>query len=1439
MRKLNQKKAIFLASTFLLVLAGVFLSCSNSSASNNENSTENDEEKLYEITGTIAADYSLNYNSSSRNAISIGNITGGTVTAQEAEVSGSNWTVKSGGKTATGSITTSGSDLVFTIKLLNGKWLLSADCGTYVTSSDEKTKITIDPSVPGEEKAYKDDIQIKVKPKMTAGTSGTVNLTITDSTNTINTVEAVFDDVVLQKMGQTPVNSHTFVFTWDGSTAVPTGGNAVRFLFFTETSVDDTSVPVYSCEEIINVYDNQETNTWVKNSTTNGSSGSSQLHLTVKSESARTVPNEADFILTQDCLDLFKKYYYEVINAAQIKEAVEKIIADNGSDTSTPLANRVEYKIVLLNDITYTNYDTVNLMTATGTGTEVTAFKHAVCLNPSQPLKVSISGKNGVKKLDLNTNCGDVTSTITKLCGIYMNEKVDLTLSNINITRAGTVSSAGAGGSTVEGIGVWRDCKNAGGTWTAGYITLKNKVLVKGNAKNIYFTKTNTGTTTATAPLKIDKSFSTESRIGLSFADTSSTKETPCIVTNGYTNGAGGLFGTDSTIIPDMLFFSDSGYNVYLDDENNEITWNNQGGQGKIDAEMIPDVYFTATGNGDDDDYEYYYGGARYAVDRFLIGYRDTSAYIYVVPYIKVDSNDEQLFIQPDFNASDFTLKLEYENGGVVSVGDDASNPIWKTEAYMETPEGSGTPVQTGLKFSIPGTDNTIPTGRYKLVATVNYNGKQYTEYWDLSYVKLTFSLDKQFIKINSTGDDAKVQLKVTLDDGELRDVTQEAVDNDIGIECHRIKASVSSSSGFSLYDSLEASDTTNKTVTLSDVSLQQPCLFYLNADVDYYGIKCFSELYYNHPEWYSADELSSGAVIRGYINNLDSTFIETLISVDNKKSYYFNPNSSIHTPFNNNNLQSLIDDIQNEVRENQISEAEADYNIYLIGDAVATEETMLETKYKLSSSDSNATDFGKSFISINAYPDAKPIKLRFAIYNTGSDNNKYSIDAKSASGTSGTTLLPAAKKGRAIYIGENADVTFDGNYDKGGIEIKGGYHTNGAAIYLNKNSKLLLNYAIIGKRGSTLFTPDYTDTTYFNSAPDFTDGSGNLITAGSFIKIDSDEENFSSGTKATEFKAYNTLFYGNFGAISAQNGTKFILEGDESTPGSSKATNLNFNYIKTGLLLLDYGSLHNDSYLTNVFFNNNYFVPYSTDTSVSSLIATTSNNLLLNNVHVWNSSYNGIVDGDCRIINCYDGGSVTMNNFHFYMKKDCAPQFNGYNASLSVLYLEDGTANLTDFSVTELVHNPVSRDFTTAYAISASAGSSGTCLDKINVSGKFYTDGRIYLQKPYTSGATSSGVFFNIAEPIELYTANDLYSINKIGNSNTQYTADPTTFGTIILHTDSTNPANGYVAGNATNPGSSVLSGEIKNVKACFNKFAVKLTGNIEKSLNERGQLQ
>lgn len=1419
MRKLNQKKAIFLATSFLLVFAGGLLSCSNAS-SNNDNSKDNGE-KLYEISGTIAANYSYapenvlraeNYSSLSRNAITIGDITEGTVTALEAEVSGSNWSVKTGGRSITEEITTPSSDgLGFTIKLTNGNWLLGADCGTYATLNNERTHVIIDTSAAGGEQGYKDDIVITVRPKMTASTNGTVNLTITDATGTINTIKAVeipissnsSTETDVQTIIQSAADSHTFLFTWNNSTSVPAGTHNVRFDFYTEASasITNNSVPVYSCEEIINVYSNQETNTWVKNGTvTGGSSIANQKHMTVKTTGAQ-VTNEANFNLTQECLDLYKRFYYEVSNAAELKAAVEKIILENDSDTTTTAANRAEYKIVLANDIVYSSSNSSSLMTFGTSGSEYLNYKYAVALNPSQPLKISIRGKNGLKKLDLNTNAGD--STINKICGIYLNEKVELAIGNINITRTGT-----NGSTPVAGRAVWRDCKSQGGSWTAGYITLKNKVLITGNVQNIYFsTKTNTGTTSATAPLKIHKSFTTDSRIGLSFADTSSALETPCIVTNGYANGAGGLFATDTSV---NIFFSDRGYNVYLADE---ITWNNQGGQGYIDAEMIPEITFDACGNMQNSSE---YGGAKYDTNnsRYLIGYKDSSAFIYVVPFMP-DFSNEPLLIQPGYNSRDFTLQLEYENGGLVPVGSDPANPTWKTEAYEETlidpetGEEMDTPVQTGLKFSISATDNTIPTGRYKLVATAKYNGNQYTEYWDLSYVKVLFSLDKTMLPVGSTSSET-IKLKVLLDEGELKDVTSPA---SIYVNCEKIVGL--NDNGDFLRITMGATDYSysNSTdiITFRASALTGPCAFLLSfPSTNYKGIKC-------------------------YENGESLTALQKIISVDNKKSFYFTPGTSLSTPISDNNLQNLINKAQ--------SQAEGDYNIYLMGNALATEETMQETKYKISSSDSNESDFGNSFISINAYPDAKPIKLRFANYNVGSSKKVFSIDAKSASGDSGAELLPEAKRGRVIYIGENADVTFDGTEAKGGIEIKGGYNTNGAAIYLNKNSKLLLNNAAIGKMASssTSFTPGSSDAAYYNSAPDFFDGLGMLMAPGSFIKIDSDEEDISSGTKATEFKAYNTIFYGNLGGINVQNGTKFILDGRDPAPVSnSYASKFSYNYIKTGLLVLADGSLHKDSYIKNVFFNNNVFVPDSnTEDGVSSLIESTSNNLQISNVHVWNPSYNGINNGDCRIINCYDSGCVTINNFHFYMKSNNASEFN--NASLSVLYLEGGTANISDFSVTELVDNPVSGDFANAYAIYASAHSTGVFADRINLSGKFYTDGKIYLQKPYTSGANPSGVFFNIAEPIELYTANELYTINTIGSSNSQYTSEPASFGTIILHTDSSTPANGYVAENATSSGSQVLDGAIKNVKACYDKFTIKLDDatNTTKALNERGQLQ
>ncbi len=1385
MRKLNQKKAIFLATSFLLVFAGGLLSCSNAS-SNNDNSKDNGE-KLYEISGTIAANYSYapenilraeNYGNLSRNAITIGDITEGTVTAKEAEVSGSNWTEKTDGRSITGEITTPSSDgLGFKIKLTNGNWLLSADCGTYATINSERTQVEI-PSGTHAQQGYKDDIVITVRPKMTASTNGTVNLTITDATGTINTIKAVeipissnsSTETDVQTIVQSAADSHTFLFTWNNSTSVPAGAHNVRFDFYTEASanITDTSVPFYSCEEIINVYSNQETNTWVKNGTvTGGSSIANQKHMTVKTTGAQ-VTNEANFNLTQECLDLYKRFYYEVSNAAELKAAVEKIISENDSDTTTTAANRAEYKIVLANDIVYSSSNSSSLMTFGTSGSEYLNYKYAVALNPSQPLKISIRGKNGLKKLDLNTNAGD--STINKICGIYLNEKVELAIGNINITRAGT-----NGSTPVAGRGVWRDCKQEGGSWTAGYIILKNKVLITGNVQNIYFsTKTNTGTTAATAPLKIHRSFTTDSRIGLSFADTSSALETPCIVTNGYANGAGGLFATDTSI---NIFFSDSGYNVYLADE---ITWNNQGGQGYIDAEMLPEITFAATGNTETDTNTY--GGAKYDGNnsRYLIGYKDSSAFIYVIPSIQ-DSSYQPLLTQPAYNSRDFTLQLEYENGGLVPVGADTSDPAWKVEPYTENLSGSDTPVQTGLKFSISATDNTIPTGRYKLVATAKYNGNQYTEYWDLSYVKVLFSLDKTFVKAKSAVTQT-INAKVTIDEGELKDVTNNA---SISSSCKKITG-LNEDGSFILNTSNNPSGNYNIDFTATNTS--EPCLYFLEVNVNYKGIKCYTD---------------SGT----------TTQFKTLVSVDDKESFYFIPDCSMQTPLNYDNLQTII----NHAQDNNIN----DYNIYLMGDAVAADETMQQTKYKLHEYLSEETDYGNSFININAYTDATPVKIRFVSYGS----TVYSINAAGTTYSAGSaeSVLSNDKKGRVLYIGCKASVTLEK------VQIKGGYSHKGSAFLADKGSTVNLIDSYIGDTSDTIISY-YGATESFNNVSIADNGN-----PGSYIYID-------SGTNEDEkstFNCTNTIFNRNMGMMYIGNEAKFAITGTvSSTDPNVSSTMFYCNAVSGNSNLIDIDDNQQPgSYIKGVIFYKNWFVNASTPSQADkpvSIIKSRSENLLLQNVKMYNnaSSFTG------SNAHFYSSGVLcASNNSHSSVElKDC--HFCANNQSINSSYdsgcdfiavcLRGGTADITNCTFTELSGT---NNYAIYTGVTGTNSPASILQNRINLNGSFYTDGGIYLCKPYASGGGSTiGIRLFIDNSLVLPDADYLASLSGL-----TYAADPTTFGTIILHADSATPAAGYV------DYSQILYGTIQDVKSYYNKFTVKLddTNGTEKSLNDRGQLE
>ena len=189
--KKNVSRILFAAALCSVLSAGL-LSCKNLFSHKIENNENNDEEKIYEISGKIFADYG-DFNSSSRNAIALADVGVCNVTAREAVVDSTTgvWSEKSNGKTVPAQSSDGGA---FSIKLTKGKWLLSASSNTgesLETPSGSETKVDLNETdYPA---GYKDDIEIIIKPKMTIGSipagSGEINLTLNCQASTINTLK--------------------------------------------------------------------------------------------------------------------------------------------------------------------------------------------------------------------------------------------------------------------------------------------------------------------------------------------------------------------------------------------------------------------------------------------------------------------------------------------------------------------------------------------------------------------------------------------------------------------------------------------------------------------------------------------------------------------------------------------------------------------------------------------------------------------------------------------------------------------------------------------------------------------------------------------------------------------------------------------------------------------------------------------------------------------------------------------------------------------------------------------------------------------------------------------------------------------------------------------------------------------------------------------------
>ena len=1380
----------------VIALSALFFSCKNqlSQTSDNIDNKKNDS-ILYELKGKIHFDYS-DYKSSenqitpsSRAAIAIPESLSCTVTAREAEVSSTTpavWSVKTGGRTFT---TETDSANNFIIKLPAGNWLLSAASEYFSTPTDCVAQVEINPAT--NTLAYVTNIEIIVKSKITVAnggnSGGTVNLTLSDDTGTIKTVRAsrvVSGTIdVIQIMSETSTNSKTFVFTWGEPTGSPaqnpevaSGVYDVTFDFYTEEASTIESVPetlpVYSFNDYINVFDEAETNTWLLDSNSSVYGGLAP-GATAGSE-GELVPSV--FKITQTALDNYKKYVYFVSTPAEVKAAVQKILAINDANTETNLQNRPEFQLILTDNITYPSGSEASTFTNTIEDPVIAAnisCCHAIYLNPTKPLKLTVCGKQNtgdyIGSDKLYTLDFSSLNTSYEPCGIFANYNTRLTLSNIEIKGAK--------------IGVWRDCEESGGSWVASFITLKNRVIIKDNNQNLKFTKTNPTATQAqsdtsipAAPIIIDSTFSPQSRIGLMFGDKDidGTKETPCAVTTGFSE----RFSSSSGIVPKDIFFSDRGYNIILEDD--AVSWNNEGGTGYIYSDMIPKVYFEAIGNTQNQSSTY--GGAKYDIynERFLISYKDSSAYIYVIPKLGSIDSSYLLFTDPDFNPTDFTftLKLVYENGDEVSGGNAASNPTWETAPYTEEiidqETGESSEVQTGLKFSISGTDNTVPTGRYKLVATAKYNGNQYTECWDLSCVKVIFSVDNNFVRINSGGS-STVKLKLSLDEGSLKDVTSSST-----ISGYRKRITgLNEDGGFSTTDS--------SSISSFEVSIPaNSSLYLLEGNVNYKGLKCYTD---------------TGS----------TTQFETLIAADEKESFYFTPGCSMQTSINDDDLQAIIDSI----RDSDFD----DCNIYLMGNAVATEETMQETIYYLTDSTWDVTDEGHSFININAYTDATPINMRITSYGS----TIYSINAAGTPYAAGSSenVLSSDKQGRVLYIGRNASVTFEK------VQIKGGYAHKGTALLVSKGSSVNLINTYVGDTSTNIIGYCAATNSFENiSSPN----NGN---PGSLIYIDSSNTEGESST----FICKDTIFNRNMGMIYIGSGTNLSISGTISSTDSNVSSTMFFsNSVSGNANFIDIdGNLQPGSSIKGVVFYKNWFINASDSAQADkpiSIIKTSSNNLLLQNIKMYNnaSSFSNahFYSSGVFCTSNNSTGSVDLKDCHFYSNNQSINSSTDSASDFVAVCLRGGTANITDCTFTELSE---SNNYAIYTGVTGTNNPASPLTNRINLSGTIYTDGVIYLCKPYiSSGGSVIGIRMFVDSTLTLPDADYLTEIS--GNT---YATDPTTFGTIILHYDSATPASAYKAY------SQVLEGTLQDVRACRNKFTVKLddTNGTEKSLNERGQVE
>lgn len=749
----KQKKIIKTISIFALFIL-TFFSCKN--PVNSKQNTDTSDQQYFEITGTLSLDKNVySVSSLSQNLADTKNQIARS-TGTKVENVGEE-TLYSNLEISAGKVVAQGEDPVvvygtvfdtknFTLRLTAGRWTISAISDCLVDTAD--VEITLSPETP-----YTDSISIPMQPKMTPpGVYGTVELVFNDETNTIKSFIALDSyNHCVGKLNFTDVdgkNTATFYYnTTDGGivsepSPVGSGCHSISIYFYDKTYdyVDSNNPwPVYECKEYINVFDGLTTDTWLLST-----SDTEQYHLRKRDGATN---GEADFIITQECLDSYKQFVYEVSSPFELKEAFIRINELNSQIPDVENEPRPQFKVYLTNDIEYSTNNDNEFYQIDGN-----KYSAIPSLGKTQgvghKLNLLVSGKNGLKTININRND---QSSANYYYGANIGSGDNYTFKDICICGANTQYSNGV---YLGGAGSG-DCN----------LKLEGKILIYDNTTNVYFSYY------SYPKLHFAGELSKDSLIDVYVYYQGPSGHPEYNYQYPFTTGLATAGITDSESASKIFTNKNQGYNICVQEDGEAYLV--APSTGSISTKMYDNdlIIKAEIPSIEEHDLSFFDEENK----RFVLykGYSDSD---YMGDWDKSQIKVTILKGEDDITssvASNFSLSISDEYG--------ENNPDGTIVSY------SGSETITDYRYLYFYKGNGVP-GKYILTADVVYEGKKYSASWDVLFYDIQLVLNKTNFLKNDANETLRTQL-FFIDDKKTEITFDSAqTDADVQIENEFIK---------------------------------------------------------------------------------------------------------------------------------------------------------------------------------------------------------------------------------------------------------------------------------------------------------------------------------------------------------------------------------------------------------------------------------------------------------------------------------------------------------------------------------------------------------------------------------------------------------------------------------------------------------------------------